>query len=103
MNRVDVVWCQKPDEDAAKGAEHSITFRVTDEWVATDQDQLLLPITLLSRDGEELAEGQPSILKQYGGEQVLNSILLNGDQDLEPGSTWTIRRTAHRRTVEPAD
>ena len=103
MNRVDVVWVQKPDEDAEKGAENSITFRVTDEWVATDQDQLLLPITLLSRNGDELAESQPAVLKQYGGEQVLNSILLDDTQDLKPGSTWTIRRTAHRRTVEPAD
>lgn len=105
MNRVEVVWCENPgdeDEHPAERGENSITFRVTDEWVATDQDQLLMMVTLLARDGEELAEPVPAILKQYGGEQVLNSMLLN-DQDLEKGSEWTIRRTAIRRTVEPAD
>ena len=102
MNRHDVVWCQSPDEDDPSDAENSITFEVIDEWVATDQDQLLLPIRLLKRDGEELNKPTPAILKQYGGEQVLNSILLN-DQDLERGSRWTIRRTQTRRTVEPAD
>lgn len=102
MNRLTVVWCEKPDEDDPRGAENSITFRVTDEWLAVDHDQLILPIVLLERDGEKLHEPQPSILKQYGGEQVLNSILLN-DEDFEPGSEWTITRSSTRRTVEPAD
>lgn len=102
MNRVEVVWVESPDEDAPQGAENSIRFRVTEEWVATDQDQLLLPITLIERDGEETEDGGvPAILKQYGGDAVLNSMLL-ADQDLEPGSEWVITRTKHRRTVEPA-
>lgn len=102
MNRVDVIWCESVDDDAPQGTENSICFRVTDGWVATDQDQLLLSIMLLERDGEELDEPQPAVLKQYGGEQVLNSMLLS-DQDLEAGSEWEIRRTKHRRTVEPLD
>lgn len=102
MNRIEVVWCESPEEDAPRDSENSITFRVADEWLATDQDQLLMSIMLLSRDGDDLDEPVPAILKQYGGEQVLNSMLLD-EQELEQGSEWTIRRTSHRRTVEPAD
>jgi hypothetical protein len=102
MDRIEVIWCESVEDDAPQGTENSIRFRVVEEWVATDQDQLLLPVTLLERDGEELDESVPSILKQYGGEQVLNSMLLS-DQDLEVGSEWEIRRTKHRRTVEPTN
>lgn len=102
MNRIEVVWCPKPDEDDGPKAENSIEFRVTEEWVATDQDQLILPISLLERDGNVLDEPSPAVLKQYGGEQVLNSMLL-ADQDLEPGSTWRITRNQRRRRVEPTD
>lgn len=103
MNRIEVVWCTKPDEtDTAEQPTNSITFRVTDSWIATDQDQLLMSVTLLARDGTELAEPVPAILKQYGGEQVLNSMLLS-DLDLEPGTEWTIERTPTRRTVKPAN
>lgn len=104
MDKKEVVWVTKPEDDAPSGASSSITFRLSGEWWAVDQDQLLLPITLLERDGEEIGEdgGLSAVLKQYGGDGVLNSMLLS-DQKVEPGSTWRLERTAHRRTVEPAD
>jgi hypothetical protein len=101
MNRIEVVWCEKPDEtDGPEQPTNSITIRVTEEWLTTDQDQLLMGIVLLSRDGRDLEEPVPAILKQYGGEQILNTMLL-ADQDLDVGSEWTISRTPTRRTVEP--
>lgn len=104
MKKKEIVFVTKPDEDAPRGASNSITFRLSGEWWAVDQDQLLLPISLLARDGEDVEEdgGVAAVLKQYGGDGVLNTMLLS-DQEVEQGSTWRIERTDHRRTVEPAD
>ena len=89
MNRLPVFWVGRPDEDDPDDAERSIHFRVTEEWLSVDSDQLILPVTLLARDGDDLDDGQPGLLKQYGGESLLNDLLL-ADQDLEPGSEWII-------------
>lgn len=90
MNRLPVFWVQRPDEDADVDTR-SITFRVTEDWLATDSDQLILPITLLERDGEEVngGDGHPGLLKQYGGEGLLNDLLMD-ERELESGSVWVI-------------
>jgi hypothetical protein len=89
MNRLPVFWVGRPDDDDPDDVERSIYFRVTEDWLAVDSDQLILPITLLGRDGEEVEDGKPGLLKQYGGESLLNDLLL-ADKDLEAGSEWVI-------------
>lgn len=89
MNRLPVFWVGRPDEDDPSDDERSIAFRVTDDWLAVDSDQLILPVTLLARDGNDFQEGKPGLLKQYGGESLLNDLLL-ADADLSAGSTWVI-------------
>lgn len=96
MNRLQPIWVQRPGEDEdPDDNERSITFRVTDEWVMTDADQLVMPIRLLERDGEPVNDGDGAIgiLKQYGGEALLNDLLMD-EQDLEAGSTWCISYSA---------
>jgi len=94
VNRLQPIWVERPDEDAEE-TERSITFRLTDDWVMTDADQLLLPIRLLERNGEPVngGDGAHGILKQYGGEGLLNSMLMEG-QDMEPGTHWCISYSA---------
>lgn len=100
MNRIPVVWCESPDDDDEVQL-HSITFRLRDSWVATDADQLLLPVTVLKRDEQDI-EPVPALLKQYGGEALLNDLLL-ADEELDEGTTWRITTGGSRRTIEPAD
>lgn len=92
MNRLPVFWVQRPDEDDPDDGERSITFRVTEDWLAVDADQLILPISLLERNGEPVGDGgKPGLLKQYGGEGLLNDLLLDAEQDVEPGATFVIQ------------
>lgn len=89
MNRLPVFWVQRPDEDDPDDVERSIHFRLTEDWVATDNDQLILPISLLARNGEDREEAKTGLLKQYGGEGLLNDLLLDGEP-VEKGSEWII-------------
>lgn len=89
MNRLPVFWVQRPDDDDPDDTERSIHFRVTEDWLAVDNDQLILPITLIARNGDDLDDSQPGLLKQYGGEGLLNDLLM-ADDDLEAGSEWVI-------------
>jgi hypothetical protein len=92
MNRVPTVWVEAPEEDDPDDIDRSISFRLRDDWCAVDRDQLVLPITLLERDGTELEEPQPALLMQYGGEGLLNDLLMS-DGNPEPGSTWLLQHT----------
>lgn len=89
MNRLPVFWVGRPDDDDPDDGERSIHFRLTEEWLAVDSDQLILPVALLGRDGETFEDGKPGLLKQYGGESLLNDLLLS-DEDLEVGTEWVI-------------
>lgn len=95
MNRLPVFWVQRPDPDGEDPAEteRSIAFRLTDDWVSVDADQLILPIALTSRNGEDFDEAKTGLLKQYGGEGLLNDILLDGEP-LEKGSHWVLQYDA---------
>ena len=95
MKRLPVFWVQRPDDDDPDDSTRSITFRVTEDWLATDSDQLILPIRLLERDGEPVngGDGHLGLLKQYGGERLLNDLLMDGEP-LEAGSTWIIDYSA---------
>lgn len=99
-NRLPVFWCQAPDEEEDVGF-HSLTFRITDDWFAVDSDQLILPVTVVARDGDDV-EPVTGLLKQYGGEAMLNDLLveaLNGD---ETPRTWCIQH-GDRRQIYPVD
>lgn len=99
MKRRPVVWVQRPDEEDE--VQHpEMTFEVVGDWVAVDRDQLLLDIRLLERDGQEV-DGR-ALLKQYGGEGLLNDMLMS-EQDLEEGSTWRLHRWQENLTIEPTD
>lgn len=89
MNRLPVFWVGRPDEDDPDDSERSIHFRLTEEWVAVDSDQLIAPVALLGRDGSTFEEAKPGLLKQYGGEGLLNDLLM-ADTDPEPGSEWVV-------------
>lgn len=100
MKRRPCEWLAAPDDDDEYG-DTEMVFRVIDQWVATDQDQLLLPIRVTSKSGVTIeGDGYTAILKQYGGEGLLNDMLMS-EQDLERGSTWLLMRTDNRLTVEP--
>lgn len=101
MNRIEVVWCEVPDEEDQDDTDRYICFRLRDSWFAVDSDQLILPITLTERNGTTLDDPVPAILKQYGGEGLLNDMLLS-DQDLEAGTEWMLSTTdGFGRTIEP--
>lgn len=99
MNRLSKVWVPRPEEDDDQQNPYVI-FRITDNWLFTDSDQLFLPISLLERNGEQVENGGQEVLAQYGGEELLNDLLL-ADQDLEKGSTWILQRTLGQLSVEP--
>lgn len=88
MNRLPVVWVPAPDEDDPDDFDRYVAFRLREDWLSVDADQLILPITITERDGEEI-DPRPAILKQYGGEGLLNDLLM-ADQQLEPGTKWVI-------------
>ena len=101
MNRLPVEWLAGVAEDEEMPADGlEMVFRLADEWVATDSDQLVLPIVVESKTTIEVEEEYRALLKQYGGEGLLNDMLMS-DQDLEQGSRWVLMRTESLLTVEP--
>lgn len=98
MNRRDSIWCPAPNDDDEE-EQHSIAFRIADSWLAVDGRELLLPIMLLERDGNDLSDPFPAILKQFGGQALLNDMLLS-DYEVEEGSEWMLVRTADRTTID---
>jgi len=103
MNRRSVEWLASPAEDDDAPADgYEMTFKVTEDWFAVDADQLLLPIEVTSKSTIAMPdESYPALLKQYGGEQLLNDMLLS-DQELEPGSEWLLMRNEQLLTIDPA-
>jgi hypothetical protein len=103
MNRRNVEWVSSPDDDDdGPVGEKWLTFRLAGDWFSVDQDQLILPIVVIASSEFEVADEYPAILKQYGGEGLLNDMLLS-DQDVEQGAEWTLRRYESRLTVTPFD
>lgn len=100
MKRRPVEWLAAPGED--DNPVRSMTFRLIDEWVATDSDQLILPIRVYDKTDLKIEEPFVAILKQYGGEGLLNDMLMS-DQDLMRGSVWTLWRREGLLSVEPGD
>lgn len=102
MNRIPVFWVPAPDQENSEDLERYISFRIRENWLAVDSDQLILPVTVTERDGESI-EPRPGLLKQYGGEGLLNDLLL-ADQELEEGSEWLLsHQEGVGRTIEPID
>lgn len=97
MNRLDVFWLQRPDNDDESrnltSDYRAMRFRLTDEWVAVDSDQLILPIAVLWRtDSDGVIRdltGETGLLKQYGGERLLNDLLLAGKEPTK-GTEWIL-------------
>lgn len=103
MRRLPTVWVEAPDEDDPDDFSRYIAFRLRDEWAAVDRDQLVLPITVLERDGRELDDPEPALLMQYGGEGLLNQMLM-AEGDIEAGSTWLLDHSeGFGRTLERTD
>lgn len=103
MNRRTVEWLGSPDEDEEYPSDgYELQFRVASDWVAVDADQLLLPIVVLDKSTITVEEPYPAILKQYGGEGLLNDLLM-ADRELEEGSEWVLLRTENLLTMEPLD
>ena len=101
MNRLPVFWVPAPEEEDADDFERYIVFRLRETWLSVDSEQLILPVTLLERDGNRLEESQVGILKQFGGEGLLNDILLS-DQEFETGSEWLLsHQEGIGRSIEP--
>lgn len=88
MNRLPVFWVPAPEEDDPDDYDRYVAIRLRDNWVAVDSDQLILPVTITERDGVDL-DPEPGLLKQYGGEGLLNDMLL-ADQEVEAGSEWIV-------------
>jgi len=108
MNRLPIEWIQQRDVDDLPEHldkdeyEPVLEVRVREDWVAVDNDQLVLPIAVRYKEGIS-HDAQPALLKQYGGERLLNTMLL-ADQPLEPGSCWTFRLDPTGQVVvTPAD
>lgn len=96
MERLQVFWLSRPEDDDedsnAVGDYRAMRVRIHEEWVAVDADQLILPVTLLWRFDEEglfQESGQPGLLKQYGGERLLNDLLL-AEKDPAKGTEWLV-------------
>lgn len=102
MKRRPVEWLPRDDEDEEPRVK-SMTFRVVGQWVAVDQDQLLLPIAVEDKTDVEIEDdGYTAILKQYGGESLLNDMLM-ADQELDRGTRWRLWRDETRLTIEPTE
>lgn len=101
MNRLPVEWLAQPDEEEELPSDGlELHFRLADEWVATDADQLLLPIVVEEKTTITVEEEYRALLKQYGGESLLNDMLMS-DQELEQGSRWVLLRTDSLLTIHP--
>jgi hypothetical protein len=50
---------------------------------------LILPVALLARNGQDRDDPRPGLLKQYGGEGLLNDLLM-ADVEVEKGTEWII-------------
>lgn len=101
MQRKPVEWLGAPDDDQDYPPDgYELIFRAAAEWVAVDADQLILPITLIDKSTITVNEPYSCILKQYGGEGLLNDLLM-ADQDFEEGSTWVLIRNESLLTIEP--
>lgn len=104
MNRLPVVWVRNPDSDEneIEADEDYIIFRIADDWVAVDSDQLILPITLLERNANEVGD-EKALLKQYGGESLLNDMLMS-HADVKQGTEWLLTfDVSTGRSIEPFD
>lgn len=104
MKRRPVEWLgDGGEDDESTPSVRSMTFEIIDHWVATDADQLILPVRVLKKTDVniESEEGYTAILKQYGGESLLNDMLMS-EQELDRGSRWTLWREGPRLEIEPA-
>lgn len=102
MNRLPVEWLSSPgDEEKWPEEGYEMHFRLTEEWVAVDADQLVMPIAVIAKTGISVEDPYPALLKQYGGEGLLNDMLMS-EQDLEAGSEWYLLRHENLLTIEPA-
>lgn len=90
FHRLDAVWVEAPEEDDDDDLERSLTFRLRDQFAVVDRDQLVLPITVLERNGEALEEPKPAMLMQYGGEGLLNDLILEADYQPEAGMKFLL-------------
>lgn len=102
MERLPTFWVATNDQEEEQAVDRYICVRLRDEWLAVDDDQLIMPVTLLERDGEDL-DPEPGLLKQYGGERLLNDLLM-ADTDFEAGTEWIIGYQSNRgRYIQPVD
>lgn len=101
MNRIQVEWLASIGDEDDKDFKQ-MKVRIREEWVAVDSDQLILPITVIDKSTISVEESYPALLKQYGGESLLNDMLMS-DQKLEAGSKWTIMRDAAGLGIQPLD
>lgn len=103
MNRLPVEWLAAPgEEDEIPDDGLELAFTLREPWVAVDADQLILPITVEDKTTITVEEPYDALLKQYGGEGLLNDMLL-ADADLEAGSSWVLIRLEQLLTIEPRD
>lgn len=93
MKRIPTVWVASPDDEDPDDDERSMVVRLREPWCAVERDQLVLPVTVLERDGSELDEPTPALLMQYGGESLLNDLLMASDGQPEAGSKWLIQHS----------
>lgn len=101
MRRPPVEWLGTPDDDEEyPPGGYEMTFELLDDWVATDGDQLVARVEVTSKSTITTSEPYEAILKQYGGESLLNDMLLS-EQDVEPGSTWLLLRDPRGLHVHP--
>lgn len=101
MNRRATFWASQPEDENER---QSITIRVAGDWVAVDGRQLIMPVKLLMRNGEDLADDHKvGLLKQFGGHTLLNDMLMTDEQQFEEGSCWTIERTTETIMAQPTD
>lgn len=101
MNRRPVEWLAAPDEDEEMPADGlELRFELTEDWLAVDADQLILPIEVQDKTTITVDEPYEALLKQYGGEGLLNDMLMS-DQDVEAGTEWVLLRTDGMLTIHP--
>lgn len=102
MERKPVEWLSAPGDDEEYPADgYELKFRIADDWVAVDADQLILPITVLSKTDMTVKEPYSALLKQYGGEGLLNDLLM-AEQEPEQGSEWFLLRNENLLTIQEA-